>query len=367
MIPKLYRVAPPSIRSSAQSPGVLRLLGLGILLLLLGVPLSALAHSFSPWTWTLQEQSPGRFLSTLQPPLNQESVLVLTPQLPSHCRELPLPTTASKLYDCGPQGLQGSRLGVASSPTAVVEVLVILHSLSQAPQVGVIHSGQDSYLVPAADSLTREDSAPPSIRQRASVITRYLHLGALHIATGADHLLFLLGLQWLLLGPGARAAQSHRRKLPLTRLLTLLTAFTLAHSLTLAAAALHLVSPPVDVVEPMIALSILFLARELLRPHAQSRRAYPALLAFLFGLLHGLGFAGALSELGLPSAQLLTALLSFNLGVELGQLGLCAFALPLLLLLRNGVQRWPALQPLPAYALGAVAAAWTLQRLTWLL
>lgn len=367
MTPNSYRVAQPRVRNAAHLPGPFRLLLLGILLLLLSVPLSALAHSFSPWTWTLQEKSPGRFLSMMQPPLNQESPLVLTPQLPAHCKELPLPKSASKLYDCGPQGLHGSRLGVIASPTAVVEVLVILHSLSQPPLVGVIHSGQDSYLVPAADSLTTKHSAQPAIRQRAAVITRYLHLGAQHIATGADHLLFLLGLQWLLLGPAARAAQGNRRGLPLTRLLTLLTAFTLAHSLTLAAAALHLVSPPADVVEPMIALSILFLARELLRPHAQRCRVYPAVLAFLFGLLHGLGFAGALSELGLPSEHLLTALLSFNLGVELGQLGLCAFALPLLLLLKEGVRRWPALQPLPAYALGMVAAAWTLQRLTWLL
>ena len=180
----------------------------------------------------------------------------------------------------------------------------------------------------------------------------YFMLGVEHILSGFDHLLFVLCL--VLLAPHWVA------------LLKNITAFTLAHSLTLALAALGLVHVPQAPIEATIALSILFLARELARPESINgwARQRTWAVAFAFGLLHGFGFAGALSEVGLPAGEVPQALLLFNLGVEAGQLTFIAVAFPALGLLA----RWPLLQrrwlaPLPVYAIGSVAGMWWLQRM----
>ncbi|MES2047474.1 MAG: HupE/UreJ family protein, partial [Pseudomonadota bacterium] len=152
----------------------------------------------------------------------------------------------------------------------------------------------------------------------------------------------------------------------LLALLKTITAFTLAHSLTLALAALQLVQVPQPPIEASIALSILFLARELSRRNSAAGTAIqrPWAVAFAFGLLHGFGFAGALSEVGLPQGDIPQALLLFNLGVEAGQLAFVLGAFPLLLLLRclqRLSSRW--LGALPVYAVGAVSGFWFLQRM----
>jgi hydrogenase/urease accessory protein HupE len=180
----------------------------------------------------------------------------------------------------------------------------------------------------------------------------YLLLGVEHILGGIDHLLFVLCL--ILLVPD------------LWGLLKTITAFTLAHSLTLALAAFDVVRVPQPPVEATIALSILFLARELARPGGEdgvaSRR--PWLVAFVFGLLHGFGFASALAQVGLPADDVPLALLLFNAGVEAGQLAFIAAVYPLVLLGRRwrpAGSRWvPAL---PVYAVGSVAGFWWLQRM----
>jgi len=146
------------------------------------------------------------------------------------------------------------------------------------------------------------------------------------------------------------------------RLVWTITAFTAAHSLTLASSALGwlvLRPPPV---EATIALSIVLVAGEALHQRATLARRWPALVAFLFGLVHGLGFAGALKEIGLPEQHLLTALLTFNVGVEIGQLLTVAAAWALWRL----SARWPALARLRTallYAIGSVAAYWSWLRL----
>ena len=190
----------------------------------------------------------------------------------------------------------------------------------------------------------------------AGAARRYLALGVEHILLGADHLLFVLGLLLLVRGPWL--------------LFKTITAFTVAHSLTLGLATFGLVALPPGTVEAAIALSIVFLAVEILHDR-QGRggltQRYPWLIAFLFGLLHGLGFASALAAVGLPAAEVPLALLFFNLGVELGQLLFVAAVLSLWLAARRLQIHWPAwVEPLPAYAIGTIASFWFLERLAGL-
>jgi hypothetical protein len=201
-------------------------------------------------------------------------------------------------------------------------------------------------------AVLRRDAPSLTVRETPEA-PAYIQLGTTHILGGFDHLLFVLGLLLLV----------ERRKLLLT-----LTAFTLAHSLTLALAMLDVVRVPQAPVEAAIALSILFVAVELVRerrrgpghpPATRLTERRPWLIAFAFGLLHGLGFAGALGEIGLPAGQVAQALVCFNVGVELGQLAFVAallFAAELL-----PISRVP--RRVPAYAIGALAAFFCLDRI----
>ena len=186
-----------------------------------------------------------------------------------------------------------------------------------------------------------------------SVAGTYLALGAEHILIGVDHLLFVLALVLLVTG--------------WKKLVATITAFTIAHSLTLAAATLGFVHVPGPAVEACIALSIAFVAAEIvrLRSHASITTRWPWVVAFIFGLLHGLGFAGALSEVGLPQHAIPAALLFFNLGVELGQLLFVVVVLSALALVRrrrSSNTRWSEL--VMPYSIGGIAMFWVLQRVT---
>ncbi len=181
---------------------------------------------------------------------------------------------------------------------------------------------------------------------------RYFKLGLEHILGGVDHLLFVAGLLLLVRG---------MRKLLLT-----ITAFTVAHSITLALSVLGLFELPSEPVEAVIALSIVFLAVEnvhLRRGKSGITSRFPWIVSFAFGLIHGLGFAGALGDLGLPQADVPSALLFFNLGVEAGQLLFVAGWIVLVGLISRMKLKWPARLALAAeYALGIVASYWLLER-----
>jgi hydrogenase/urease accessory protein HupE len=187
-------------------------------------------------------------------------------------------------------------------------------------------------------------------------LSSFLPLGIEHILTGVDHLLFVLGLLLMIESRGT--------------LLKTITAFTVAHSITLAAATLGHARVPVPVVNAAIALSILFLAPEIVRRRRGQtsltlRR--PWIVAFAFGLLHGFGFASGLSGVGLPSQDLPWALLLFNIGVEIGQLAFVGLVLWLAHAFRVLAIRWPRpMQALPAYGVGAFGAFWTIQRVLML-
>ncbi len=176
---------------------------------------------------------------------------------------------------------------------------------------------ETSFVAARAQMIIEADAAPESAQ--ATSFLRMVGTGVRHILTGYDHLAFLVGL--LLLGGRARS------------LVGIVTAFTVAHSITLALAALRIVSLSPSFVEPAIALSIAYVGIENLFVSDASKRWR---ITFPFGLLHGFGFAGALTALDLPRAQLPTALFAFNLGVELGQLGVLAVVLPLVMLARRG-------------------------------
>jgi hydrogenase/urease accessory protein HupE len=181
----------------------------------------------------------------------------------------------------------------------------------------------------------------------------YLGLGVEHILTGIDHLLFVLALLILTTGTW--------------RLLKTVTAFTVAHSITLGLATLGIVHVPSKPVEAVIALSIVFVAAEIL--HTRRGRIglaarMPWMVAFTFGLLHGFGFAGALSEVGLPAGQIPVALLFFNLGVEAGQVLFIAAVLVLVAGAKRVRIAWPRWAELvPPYAIGSVAMFWVVQRI----
>lgn len=180
----------------------------------------------------------------------------------------------------------------------------------------------------------------------------YTVLGVEHILSGFDHLTFVFAL--LLIVSGAR------------RLLITVTSFTLAHSITLAAATLGMMWVPGPPVEATIALSILFLASELVkvnRGQFSLTAQYPWIVAFVFGLLHGFGFAGALINVGLPQNEIPLALLMFNVGVELGQLLFITAILVLIMALKKVRAEWPAwAYQVPAYGIGGIAALWFIER-----
>ena len=185
----------------------------------------------------------------------------------------------------------------------------------------------------------------------AMSVSAFLLLGVQHILTGPDHLLFVLGLlllvrdRWMLLKT--------------------ISAFTLAHSLTLAAASFGLISLPLPLLNALIALSILFLAPEVIRARKGETSLtirHPWIVAFAFGLLHGMGFASGLTSLGLKGTALVAPLVLFNVGVEIGQLAFVALVLALRRSFRLMVIAWPKpIAMAPTYAIGVLGAMWTVQ------
>lgn len=303
------------------------------LALIVGVALAlpARAHEISMAEMELRQTPSGEFL--WQWTAGQRSGDALPrPLWPENCRE------ADGVLRCGEDGLRGT-LGMQGVGQRVSAVLVKVHWLDGQTRIYTLTAGQpELQLFGAADD-------PRGIGE---VARAYGVLGVEHILGGFDHLLFVLGLLFLV---------GFNRKLVWT-----LTAFTVAHSLTLGLSTLGWItlrSPPV---EAMIALSILLVAGEALNKQQTLSRRWPALVALLFGLVHGLGFAGALQQIGLPQNHLLLALLTFNLGVELGQLLVVAAAF----LAVRVLSHWPAFAAwrTPAlYAMGGTAAYWTWGRI----
>ncbi len=308
------------------------------------------AHSFDPSLLDLRERDGGVFdvVWKIPPPQGAGGVAALTPVFGAACRRVGTLSPASSVadglsvfrIDCGVEGLHGKTIGVSVLAAHPADVLVRIQWQDGTTTTGVLGNGTDELVVPGTGA-----GAP-----LGTVLRRYGALGVEHILTGADHLAFVLGLLLLVRGWWL--------------LVETISAFTVAHTLTLGLAILGFVRVPPAPVEAMIAVSIVLVAVEALRaPGAHPTLAHraPWLVAFLFGLMHGLGFAGALAELGLPPDHVPAALLAFNGGVEMGQLAFVAMMLLPVWLVRRG-PRW--LQAIPAYAIGGMAVAWTIERVT---
>ena len=244
-----------------------------------------------------------------------------------------------------PGGMTGGIITIAGLSSSMTDVLVRLQRLDGTTQV--------SRLLPSAPSFVVQ-----AVPQSTQVAMTYLKLGVEHILSGIDHLLFVLAL--LILVKGTR------------RLIATVTAFTLAHSLTLAGASLGLLHVPGKPVEAAIALSIVFIATEIIH-RGQGRisltERFPWIVAFTFGLLHGFGFASALSEVGLPQSDIPVALLFFNVGVEVGQLLFIAAVFTTIVLAQQVSRRFNVSQlawawRIPPYAIGSLAMFWVIQRVT---
>jgi hydrogenase/urease accessory protein HupE len=319
------------------------------------------AHEVRPGYLELRQTGPETYNVLWKVPGQGEDLrLGLYVQLPKNCANLTQPrgvftanayTERWSIQCTG--SLSGGTIRIAGLSATLTDVLVRVERIEGSSQI--------MRLTPSAPLFTVE--AAPS---RTEIVRTYLVLGIDHILTGVDHLLFVLGLLLLVRG--------------FVKLMKTVSAFTVAHSVTLALAALGFVHVPSPPVEAVIALSIVFVAKEILRSRGRSAAArlsltehQPWLVAFSFGLLHGLGFAGGLSEVGLPEGHIPLALLLFSIGVEIGHFSFIAAMFALMSLGRWMIRRvpWSTWRPkfvswlrlLPPYAIGGTAMFWLIERL----
>lgn len=285
------------------------------------------------------------------PALDESTTLAIRPQFPAGAVET-APRRARFAAGASvqrwamrmPGGMADMEVGFPDLMRLRIDVLVRLIRIDGTVQVARILPSEPRFVVRASPA-------------KFDVARTYTVLGIEHILLGIDHLLFVLSL--LLLVKGSR------------RLLLTITAFTLAHSLTLALASIGILNVAVPPVEALIALSIVFVAREILnaqRGKPGFTHRYPWLIAFAFGLLHGLGFASALAEVGLPPLSVTTALLFFNIGVEIGQLLFVAVIMGLIRIASVALQRLnlaqnTRFQRLMPYAIGGMASFWVFERI----
>ena len=302
------------------------------------------AHRFAPSLLQIQQLSTERFAVTWKTPIQTASDVALVPLLPTTCADQEVSPfiqegtgkMQQRVVDCA-GGLVERVIGVAGIPENQSSVMLTVSLLDGIAHQAVLTPESTSFQVP------REPDS-------GQVVWRYTVLGAEHIWAGIDHLLFVLGLL-LLVGGGKR-------------LIWTITAFTVGHSITLGMVTLGVFDYPVALIEFLIALSIFLLAVELTRERGQSPLwRHPWWLAGGFGLLHGMGFAGALAETGLPQANVPLALLFFNIGIEVGQLAFIAVLLVLgMAASRLAPTRLGALAQVPVAVLGVASAMWCIER-----
>jgi len=317
----------------------------------LGFVASSHGHALQPGYLELRLIDKDLYAVIWKTPASGGRPMAISAQLPEHCdpRTPGQPVWDGAAYvarwtaNC-PGGLEGGMIHIDGLDQTSTDVLVRFDFADGVNQAHRLTASDPSFMVPSQPS-------------RLEVVQTYFLYGVEHILSGVDHLVFVLAL--LLLVKGVR------------RVIATVTAFTLAHSLTLAGATLGLIHMPGPPTEAVIALSIVFVASEIIhgrrgRPGLTER--YPWVVAFTFGLLHGFGFAGALAEVGLPEKSIPIALLFFNVGVEVGQLLFIASVIAMIALARRITLRVDAPRPawawaVPPYAIGGLAAFWVLQRI----
>jgi len=327
------------------SPARLRLIPILACVLLSGI--FASAHEARPAYLELKETAPGQFAVLWRTPVLAGIRLPVALALPDDIKNITEPKVEEladsvverRAIDAGPNGLAGKRIEFPGLELTITDVLVRVEMLERRKWTTIVHPSQPWVEIAASQSWL-------------GVMETYIVQGIRHILFGADHMLFVLGLllivkeRWMLLKT--------------------VTAFTVAHSITLAIATLGYAEVPVVPLNAAIALSIVFLGPEIVRSwrgETSFTIRHPWVVAFAFGLLHGFGFASALTSAGLPHHELPLAMVSFNVGVELGQLGFIALVLALECSFRILEVLWPRwVEMLPGYAVGSLGAFWTIQR-----
>jgi hydrogenase/urease accessory protein HupE len=328
--------------------------------MLLGAPI-AFAHELRPAYLQLRQTEADRYDVLWKVPGQGEDLrLSLYVRLPQACANVSAPRgvfagsafTEQWSVSCA-GGLAGGTIRVDGLSATLTDVLARSERLDGTTQVTRLTPSNPSFVVEAAPG-------------PGEIVRTYLELGIEHILTGLDHLLFVLGLLLLVRGAG--------------RLVKTVTAFTVAHGVTLTAATLGFVHVPQPPVEAAIALSIVFVATEILRSgggsaavDASLAERQPWLIAFTFGLMHGLGFAGGLSDAGLPQSHVPLALLLFSIGIEIGHFAFIASVLAVVACGRRALLLLPApivgarhrlfVRLLPPYAIGTTAMFWLIQRI----
>jgi len=312
------------------------------------------AHEVRPAYLELRQTGPETYDALWKVPGHGDLRLGLYVELPATCTNVAEPrgTVANNAYterwtvNC-PGGLSGGKIQIAGLSATAVDVLVRLERLDGTTQVTRLTPSSPSFVVAtAADAV--------------GVARTYTVLGIEHILSGIDHLLFVLALIIITRGGW--------------KLVKTVTAFTVSHSITLTLATLGYVHIPQRPVEAVIALSIVFVAAEILRGrqgHVGITARAPWIVALIFGLMHGLGFASGLKDAGLPDGHIPTALLFFSIGVETGHFLFIGFVLALTAVMLRAVseltpinqQRSAILQLVPPYAIGTVAMFWVIQRI----
>lgn len=314
--------------------------------LVMGIMGTASAHEVRPGFLELNEIDHGTYDVLWKVPAKGDKRLALDVRLPEHCRNLNDP--ASRLVaaayverwrvTCDAE-LAGGRISVEGLSATRTDVLARVERVDGSSQTVRLTPDSVGFIVTGTPSATE-------------LARSYTSLGIEHILLGVDHLLFVLGLLWIVQGAW--------------RLVKTITAFTVAHSITLAAATFGWIGVPEQPVNGAIALSIVFIAVEAIkvrRGEGGLTARYPWVVSFGFGLLHGLGFASALTGLGLPQAEIPLALLFFNIGVEIGQIAFVLLALALAWSFRILEAQWPRWsESMAVYAVGTVAAFWFIDR-----
>lgn len=316
-----------------------------LFIMLLAISATARADELRPGYLELTQRSASAWRMVWKAPIKGGLASNAVPILPKYCSAVLASRTvvngavvAVSDVRCA-RDLAGQQIGLTGLDATFTDALVRIAPLGRPVQAARLTPD-----VPMAEVATKAETM--------QVARTYFILGVEHILTGFDHLLFVLSLVLLITG-GWQIARA-------------VTAFTVAHSITLIATSLDLIAVPRQPVEVCIALSIVFLAVEIVKSQASAPRLserIPWVVAFAFGLLHGFGFAGALAEIGLPEGEVPVALLTFNLGVEAGQLVIVGAGLILLALIRWIAEaRLHVARGAMAYAIGSIAAFWFIER-----
>lgn len=317
-----------------------------IVLLLLTIPILLVAHEVRPAYFSITQTTDSTYHVVWKLPALGDAIPKIYPTLPNNWQVISdnsnlLPGNLRRTYTILiKDDISGATLYFEGLEKTLIDILVSIKMLDGVQYSSMIKPANPTYIIPTAPD-------------KLNVIKTYLVLGINHILSGIDHLLFVLAL--LLITKGFR------------KLVKTITAFTIAHSITLSLATLGVVGLPGAPVEAIIALSIVFLAVELVHNYNGQEGMTvrnPWVVAFTFGLLHGFGFAGALAEVGLPQADIPAALFFFNVGVELGQLAFVLLVLGLLWLSKSVKISWPARTKLIApYVIGSLASFWLIERI----